>query len=59
MESAFGAQRAAAIRGIIETTRRPGWATIAQPEATLLWLRESMPGVAEEIIDRARARFQR
>lgn len=58
MDSALGSKRAAAIRGMIEATHRPGWATLGQPESTLLWLRERMPVETDEIIERARSRFQ-
>jgi hypothetical protein len=58
MEFTLGTQRAAAIRGMISTTRRPGWATLGQPETTLLWLRQNLPAEADQIVERARNPFQ-
>lgn len=56
---AFGQERAAAISGMIEAKRRPGWATLGEPESTLLWLREHLPQESPEIIAGAKTRFDR
>ena len=56
IESALGAQRAAAIRGMIESSSRPGWPAMSSPESTLLWLRENYAQRADAIIEDARDR---
>ncbi|MBV8723220.1 MAG: MEDS domain-containing protein [Candidatus Eremiobacteraeota bacterium] len=58
VESTLGLQRAAAIRGMIEAHRRPRWAALPEPEASLLWLRERLPEHADEIVARAKERYQ-
>src|SRR6185312_13191570 len=58
LQSAFGANRAAAIRGMIEQSRRPGWATLGPLESTLLWMRQHLPHETDAIVARARAGFQ-
>lgn len=58
LDVALGTQRAAAIRGMIETAHRPGWATVGQAESTLRRMRERVPLEADEIVDHARSRLQ-
>lgn len=57
IESAVGSRRTSAIRGMVTGLHRPGWATLGEPEATLLWLRQHFPDSASYIIDRAKARL--
>ena len=54
IEATFGSRRASVIRGMIEATRRPGWATVGDAERTLIWLRENLPSHADDVIRHAR-----
>lgn len=58
IETTVGMQRAVTIRGMIEATKRPGWAALPKTESTLLWLREHLPDHVGEIVDRAKAHYE-
>lgn len=42
------------IRHLIQTNHRPSWASIPKSEALVLWLRNNLPGSANQILNRAR-----
>ena len=43
---------------MIKANFRPAWAVVPQGEATVLWLRNNLPGYADEILARARGSYQ-
>ncbi|MBV8073877.1 MAG: MEDS domain-containing protein [Candidatus Eremiobacteraeota bacterium] len=53
IDEVLGAQ-AASLRPLIKPNFRPTWARIPREEATTLWLRNNLPGAADEIMHRAR-----
>jgi hypothetical protein len=50
--------RVNSLRPLIQTNHRPSWAAIPKAEALVLWLRNNLPGSADEILARARAYYQ-
>jgi hypothetical protein len=46
------------VRRSMQTNRRPAWGAIPKAEALLLWLRNSLPGSADEILRRTRQYYQ-
>jgi hypothetical protein len=50
--------RADGIRRLIRTNHRPSWAAIPRAEALVLWLRNNLPGSANQILARAREHYQ-
>jgi hypothetical protein len=46
--------RVHAIRPLIQTNHRPSWASVPKAEALVLWLRNNLPGSADQILARAR-----
>jgi hypothetical protein len=56
MEDVLGS-RVHDIRSLIQGNHRPSRAAIPQPEAMVLWLRNNLPGSAEQILSRAREHY--
>jgi KaiC/GvpD/RAD55 family RecA-like ATPase len=50
--------KADALRVLIKTNYRPGWAVMPTAEAIVLWLRKNLPEQADYIIERARYHYQ-
>ncbi|HEY6058893.1 MAG TPA: MEDS domain-containing protein, partial [Candidatus Limnocylindrales bacterium] len=46
------------LRRLIQANHRPAWAKIPPAEALVLWLRNNLPGSAEQIINLARRYYQ-
>jgi hypothetical protein len=55
MDSVLGAE-AHAIRSTVDA--KPAWAGMPKAEATMLWVRENLPGCADDILARAREFYQ-
>jgi DcmR-like sensory protein len=53
MDDVLGA-RAHGLRGLMRANHRPAWATMPKPETIILWLRNNLPGSADQILNRAR-----
>jgi hypothetical protein len=53
MDEVLG-ERVNAVRPLIHSNHRPAWGAIPSAEALVLWLRNNLPGSAEEILARAR-----
>jgi hypothetical protein len=53
MDEVLGA-RVDGLRRLIQTNHRPSWAAIPRAEALVLWLRNNLPGSADQIINLAR-----
>jgi hypothetical protein len=46
------------LRGLVQTNHRPSWASIPRAEALVLWLRNNLPGSADQIINLAQQYYQ-
>jgi len=46
--------RVQGIRKLMQTNHRPAWASIPKAEGIILWLRNNLPGSADQILNRAR-----
>jgi hypothetical protein len=57
MDEVLGA-RVDGLRRLIQANYRPSWAQIPRAEALVLWLRNNLPGSANQIIERARQYYQ-
>jgi hypothetical protein len=57
MDDVLGS-RADEIRGMIQSNHRPAWGVIPRAEAVVLWLRNNLPGSANQILSRAREHYQ-
>jgi MEDS: MEthanogen/methylotroph, DcmR Sensory domain len=57
MDEVLGS-RVDGIRRLIQTNHRPAWAKIPKGEALVLWLRNNLPGSADQILARAREYYQ-
>jgi hypothetical protein len=57
MDEVLGA-RVESLRGLFRTNHRPSWADIPRAEALVLWLRNNLPGSAEQILSLAREYYQ-
>jgi hypothetical protein len=57
MDEVLGS-RADSLRPLMQSNQRPAWGTLPQSEALVLWLRNNLPGSAEEILTRAREYYQ-
>ena len=57
MDEVLGA-RVDGIRRLIQTNHRPSWAEIPRAEALVLWLRNNLPGSADQIINLARQYYR-
>jgi hypothetical protein len=53
MEDVLGT-RCNSIRKLMQTNHRPAWAWIPKAEAVILWLRNNLPGSADQILRQAR-----
>lgn len=51
-------RRAAGLRLLMEANFRPSWARLPRAEASILWLRNSLPDEADKILARARQYYQ-
>jgi hypothetical protein len=50
--------RVEGLRGLMQTNHRPAWAAMPKAEAIILWLRNNLPGSADQILIRAREYYQ-
>jgi hypothetical protein len=50
--------RVEGLRGLMQTNHRPAWAAMPKAEAIILWLRNNLPGSADQILNRAREYYQ-
>jgi hypothetical protein len=50
--------KAKRLNALIENLDRPSWAVLPRAEATILWVRNILPGAAEEILGRARRYYE-
>jgi DcmR-like sensory protein len=57
MDEVLGA-RVDGLRRLIQANYRPSWAVIPRAEALVLWLRNNLPGSANQIIEQARKYYQ-
>ena len=57
MDEVLGS-RVAGLRRLTQTNHRPSWAEIPRAEALVLWLRNNLPGSADQIINLARQYYQ-
>jgi DcmR-like sensory protein len=57
MDEVLGA-RVEGLRRLIQANHRPAWAEIPKAEALVLWLRNNLPGSADQIINLARQYYQ-
>lgn len=57
MDEVLGA-RVDGLRRLIQTNHRPSWGAIPKAEAVVLWLRNNLPGSADQILARAREYYQ-
>jgi len=53
MDEVLGA-RMLALRGLMKANHRPSWGVVPKSEALILWLRNNLPGTADEILRLAR-----
>lgn len=53
MDEVLGA-RMLALRGLMKANHRPSWGVVPKSEGLILWLRNNLPGTADEIIRLAR-----
>jgi hypothetical protein len=57
MDEVLGA-RVDGLRRLIQANYRPSWAAIPQAEALVLWLRNNLPGSADQIVELAQQYYQ-
>jgi hypothetical protein len=57
MDEVLGA-RVEGLRQLVQANYRPSWAALPKAEALVLWLRNNLPGSAEQIIQLARRYYQ-
>lgn len=57
MEKVLGEAGAEQMRALMRPNHRPAWGAVPEAESTILWLRNNLPGHAEEITAVARAYF--
>jgi MEDS: MEthanogen/methylotroph, DcmR Sensory domain len=57
MHEVLGA-RMLALRGLMKANHRPSWGVVPKSEGIILWLRNNLPGTAEEILRLARHYYQ-
>jgi hypothetical protein len=50
--------RAEGLRKLMQVNHRPAWASMPKSEAIILWLRNNLPGSAEQILSRAREYYR-
>jgi hypothetical protein len=56
MDDVLGS-RADETRGRIQSNHRPSWGAIPKAEAVVLWIRNNLPGSADQILSRAREHY--
>ncbi len=56
MDEVLG-ERVEGLRSLIKANYRPAWGVVPKPEAVILWLRNNLPDLAEQIIGRAREHY--
>jgi hypothetical protein len=57
MDEVLGS-RVDGLRRLIQANHRPSWGAVPEAEALVLWLRNNLPGSADEILTRARQYYQ-
>jgi hypothetical protein len=57
MDEVLGS-RMRALRGLMKANHRPSWAVVPKSEAIILWLRNNLPGSADEILQLARRYYR-
>lgn len=50
--------RMLALRGLMKANYRPSWGVVPKSEAIILWLRNNLPGSADEVLQLARRYYQ-
>jgi MEDS: MEthanogen/methylotroph, DcmR Sensory domain len=50
--------RVDALRNLMQTNHRPSWGAVPRAEALVLWIRNNLPGSAEQVLSRAREHYQ-
>jgi len=51
-------ERVAALRALIKANHRPSWGEVPRSESIILWLRNNLPGSANQIVSLARQYYQ-
>jgi hypothetical protein len=46
------------LRSLITANYRPAWGVVPKPESVILWLRNNLPDLAEQVIGRAREHYE-
>ena len=57
MDEVLG-ERVAALRALIKANHRPAWGEVPRSESIILWLRNNLPGSANQIVSLARQYYQ-
>lgn len=57
MQDVLG-DRVETLRDLIKANYRPAWAILPRAEGVILWLRNNLPDLADEIVRRARAHYE-
>jgi hypothetical protein len=57
MDDVLGA-RSALLRPLMKANYRPSWAVLPRGEAIVLWLRNNLPGTADDILRRAQSYYR-
>lgn len=57
MDEVLGS-RMLALRGLMRANYRPSWGVVPKSEAIILWLRNNLPGSADEVLQLARRYYQ-
>lgn len=57
MDEVLG-DRVYGLRALIKANYRPAWGVVPKPESVILWLRNNLPELAEQVIGRAREHYQ-
>jgi hypothetical protein len=56
MDEVLG-DRVESLRSLIKANYRPAWGVVPKPESVILWLRNNLPDLAEQVIGRAREHY--
>jgi hypothetical protein len=56
MDEVLG-DRVEGLRSLIKANYRPAWGAVPKPESVILWLRNNLPDLAEQVIGRAREHY--
>jgi hypothetical protein len=46
------------VRLLMKANFRPAWAEVPKAEGIILWIRNNLPDIADDILDRARQHYQ-